>query len=302
MARDELDLCVDFTKLALNLANCCVGVESVYSHRSSSVTSGRWRKSFCTARGCAHPSQPAGVGSPPLPARAPPRPIRALVARVSGAPASSAIHVPVCTPHMRTARPSRAAVARESTGWRIHPSQGLLLPSRRREAEPLPLNPSCLCVDTHNACRTGHVFLTLPPLISHTKAGGRRARHRVRLADAHHSSSRNAKAAVIGWKEGPGPADTSVTVVSNVCSDARRCQSCTGKNERPRFEAAKERASVATAAYDALTGPAIRFRPEPATHQRAKAREARSFTANGLPLRGQPFLLTHSVPRLTADG
>jgi hypothetical protein len=94
---------------------------------------------------------------------------------------------------------------------------------------------------------------------------------------------------------------TSVTVVSDVCSDARRCQSCTGNNEPPRFDAAKERATVATAAYDALTGPAIRFRPEPATHQRADAREARSFTATDFHC-GASLLLTPSFLRLTADG
>ena len=127
---------------------------------------GEWLRPTCTARDCAHPSQLAGVEFPPDPARAPLRPTRALVAQVSGAPASSAIHVPVYTPHMRTALPSRAGAGRESTGRRIHASQALRLPPRRGEAKPYPLHPRCLCVDTHNACRTGHVSLTLPPLIS----------------------------------------------------------------------------------------------------------------------------------------
>jgi hypothetical protein len=37
------------------------------------------------------------------------------------------------------------------------------------------------------------------------------------------------------------------------------------------------------------TGPAPRFWPEPATHQRADAREARSLRRTELPVRGQPL-------------
>jgi hypothetical protein len=112
-----------------------------------------------------HRSRPAGVGFLPLPSRAPPGPKLGLLGRASAAPASSAIHLRACTPHMRTALPSRAAAARESSDWRTHPSQ-LLLPPRREEAGLLALHPNSLCVRTANACRAGHAFGTPPPPVS----------------------------------------------------------------------------------------------------------------------------------------
>ena len=111
-------------------------------------------------------SRPAGVGFLPLPARTPPGPKRDLSGRASAAPASSAIHVRACTPHMRTALPSRAAAARESSDWRTHPNQVLLLPPRRAEAELSALHPSSLFVRTANECRTAHAFVTPPSPVS----------------------------------------------------------------------------------------------------------------------------------------
>ena len=127
-------------------------------------------------------------------------------------------------------------------------------------------------------------------LASHTKAGGRRARHRVRLADAHHSSSRNAKAARSGGTRSGYALRMDEHFGHGRLYRLLRLPALSelhGEERAATLRAAKERAPVATAAYDAMTGPAIRFRPQPATHQRANAREARSFTANGLPLRGQ---------------
>jgi hypothetical protein len=79
---------------------------------------------------------------------------------------ASATHVPACTPHMRTALPSRAAVARESSGWKRRSSRVLLLSPRPGEAELLPLHPSSPCLRRASVCRTGHAFVTLRPLFA----------------------------------------------------------------------------------------------------------------------------------------
>jgi hypothetical protein len=73
-----------------------------------------------------------------------PEPRRALVRQGSTAPAPSPICVPACMPHMRTAPPSRAAAARESSEWRTPPSQVHQLPPQREETELLRVPPSRL--------------------------------------------------------------------------------------------------------------------------------------------------------------
>src|SRR5579884_4029107 len=147
------------------------------------VTAGRRGSRCLLLVGALQRSRSAGVEFLPLlaPARLGSR--RAPLERGSAAPAPSATHVPACTPRMRTALPSRAAAARESSDWKRHPSQVLLPPPRREEAEPSPLHPSLLCRRGANACRTGHAFVTLQPLSRLPHESGRtRERHRVRLA------------------------------------------------------------------------------------------------------------------------
>jgi hypothetical protein len=125
----------------------------------------------------------------------------------------------------------------------------LLLPPQREEARRSALHPSSLYARTANACRTARAFVTLPPLVSPPTRKREDAGAPPSSPSQHsHTSNRHAKAAVIrgGKEEGP-------TVL-------------TGRR-----------------GYDLVTGPAIRFRPELATHRRANALEARSFAANGLP-------------------
>jgi hypothetical protein len=79
-------------------------------------------------------------------------------------PAASAIRGPARMPRRPTAPRRRAVSARESSASRRHPSQVLPLPPRRQEAKPFEPDPNRRCVRTANACRTGHVFVTLPLL------------------------------------------------------------------------------------------------------------------------------------------
>jgi hypothetical protein len=132
----------------------------------SSVASVSGPSRFALLVGAPQPSRPAGVAFPLLRAPARRRLERALLGRGSAAPVSSATRVPACTWRMPSALPCRAVSGLGSNGWRRLPSRVLLLPPRREEAERLTLHPRCLCVRTANACRTGHAFVTLPPLVS----------------------------------------------------------------------------------------------------------------------------------------
>jgi hypothetical protein len=151
----------------------------------SSVTSGQ------------RPSRPAGVGLLLRPAPARRQLKRPLLGRGSAAPALSATRVPAYTWHMPSALPCHAGSALGSNGWRTLPSRVLLLPRRREEAQRLTLHPRCLCVRTANAYRTGHAFVTLPPLVSPPARKREGAGASPGSSSCLHSSSRNAKTAPV---------------------------------------------------------------------------------------------------------